>query len=117
MTTATVEKLTIVAKTNADALSKSGTAAFSGLESLAKAYQAVVSRNIASLTSSFQALTAVKTPIEFFEVQQKLAKEGLAAALADGRALTELTNSVVTAAFKPVQTQVAAFQNLAKFSA
>ena len=114
MTNATVEKLTIVAKSNAEALSKSGSAAVSGLETLAKAYQTLVTKNMEKLTSSLQALSSVKTPVEFFEIQQKLVKEGFEAALADSRVIAELTNSVFTAAFEPVQKQVAAIQDLAK---
>ncbi len=116
-TKANVEKLTIVAKTNAEALTKSGTATVSGLESLAKAYQALATKNIEKLTSSIHALSSVKTPVEFFEIQQKLVKEGLESALADSRAIGELTNSVLTAAFEPVQKQFAAIQNLAKTAA
>ncbi|MDO8606048.1 MAG: phasin family protein [Phaeospirillum sp.] len=116
-TKASVEKLTIVAKNNAEALTKSGTAAASGLESLAKAYQALATRNVEKMAASIQALSSVKTPVEFFSLQQKLAKESLEAALSDSRAIAELTTSVFTAAFEPVQKQVAAFQNLAKFAA
>ena len=117
MTNATVEKLTIVAKNNAEALSKSGTAAVSGLESLAKAYQALATKNVEKMTASIQALTSVKTPVEFFSLQQKLAKESLETALSDSRAIAELTTSVFTAAFEPMQQQVAAFQKLTKFAA
>jgi phasin family protein len=113
-TKANIEKLTIVAKTNAEALTKSGNAAVSGIETLAKAYQDLTTRNVEKLTANIKALSSVKSPVEFFEVQQKLVKEGFEAAIADSRAIAELTTSVVTAAFEPVQKQVAAFQDLAK---
>ena len=102
-TKANVEKLTIVAKNNAEALSQSGSAAVSGLETLSKAYQALASKNFEKLTASFQALSSVKSPVEFFHIQQKLVTESFEAALADGQAIAELTKSVFTAAFEPVK--------------
>ncbi|CAA7627587.1 phasin family protein [Magnetospirillum sp. SS-4] len=114
---ANIEKLTIVAKTNAEALTKSGNAAISGLESLTKAYQDLATRNVEKLAAGIKTLASVKSPVEFFEVQQKLVKEGFESALADSRAIAELTTSVFTAAFEPVQKQVAAFQDIAKKAA
>ena len=114
---ANVEKLTIVAKTNAEALTKSGNAAVSGIESLAKAYQALAAKNVEKFSAAIQALSSVKTPVEFFEVQQKLVKDGFEAAVADSRAIAELTTSVLTSAFEPVGKQFAAIQNLGKTAA
>ena len=116
-TKANVEKLTIVAKNNAEALTKSGTAAVSGIESIAKAYQALATKNFEKLSASVHALTSVKSPAEFFQVQQKLVTESFETALADGQAIAELTKSVFTAAFEPVKKQVEAVQALAKTAA
>jgi phasin family protein len=112
-----VEKLTSVAKDNAEALTKSGNAALTGIGSLVKAYQDLIARNVEKLTASFQRLSSVKTPVEFFEVQQKVVTEGFEAALAESRAIAELTNAVFTAAFEPVQKQVEAIQNIVKKAA
>ena len=49
-------------------------------------------------------------------MQQKLLTEGFDAALSDSRALAELTYSVFTATFEPVQKQVAALQKVVKFA-
>ena len=111
------EKLTSLSKDHSEALSKSGNAAVAGFTALAKAYQDLTSRNFEKLTASVQALSSVKTPQEFFEVQQKLAKEGFQAAVDDTRAIAELTTSVFTAAFEPMQKQVTAMQNIAKKAA
>ena len=51
----------------------SATAAF---QELTKAYQDLAGKNAANLKSAIQALSAVKTPSEFIEVQQRLIKEG-----------------------------------------
>ncbi len=114
---ANVEKLAGFSADNTEALTKSGNAAMAGFTALAKAYQDLTSRNFAKLTASVQALSSVKTPQEFFEVQQKLAKESFQAAVSDSRAIAELTTSVFTAAFEPMQKQVTALQNIAKKAA
>jgi len=117
MATKSVEQFASVAKDSADALTKSGNAAITGLASLTKAYQEIATRNIEKLTASFQALASVKTPVEFFEMQQKLVKESFDASVADSRAIAELTTSVFTAAFEPVQKQIETIQNSVKKAA
>jgi phasin family protein len=57
-----------------------------------------------------EALSAVKSPAEFMELQQKLIKDGLATAADDSRRIAELTNAVFTAAFEPVKKQIEAAQ-------
>ena len=107
---ANVEKLTIVAKDNAEALTKSGNVALAGFEKLSKAYQDLANRNVAKFNDAVKALTSVKSPVEFVELQAKLVKEGFDAAVADSRAIAELTTSVFTAAFEPVKKQAEAVQ-------
>jgi phasin family protein len=109
---ANVEKLTVVAKDNAEALTKSGNVALSGFDKLAKAYQDVATRNLAKFNDALKALSSVKTPVEFVELQAKLVKEGFDAAITDSRAITELTTSVFTEAFEPVKKQVEAVQSI-----
>lgn len=117
MATKSVEQFATVAKDSADALTKSGNAAITGLTSLTKAYQDIATRNFEKLTASVQALASVKTPVEFFEIQQKLIKESLETTVADTRAIAELTTSVFTAAFEPVQKQIETLQNSVKKAA
>ncbi len=115
--TSNAKTLTNLAKDNVEVLTKSSAATITGIGSLAKACQDLVTRNFETLHASIQALSSVKTPQEFFEVQQKLVKEGFEAAVADSRAITELTTSVFTAAFEPMQKQVEAIQNIVKKAA
>jgi len=56
----------------------------------------------------------VKSPTEFFELQQKLIKDGVEAAVADSRHIAELTTAVFTAAFEPVKKQIEAVQKTAR---
>jgi hypothetical protein len=111
----TVETLSVVAKNGAEALTQSGNVAVSGFTTLAKVYQELASRNVEKLTGAFKAISAVKSPTEFFEIQQKLVKEGFEAAVSDSQVIAKLTSSVFTAAFEPMQKQVEALQKMTKF--
>lgn len=110
MQTANFEQFAAATKANAEALTKCGSAAIAGYQELAKAYQALATKNAEKLTASIQSLAAVKTPAEFIELQQKLVKEGVEAAVADSRNIAELTQSVFTQAFEPVKAQVETLQ-------
>ena len=112
-----IEKLTVVAKDNVDAFTKSSNQALSGIQSLVKAYQDLITRNFEKQAASFQTLSSVKTPDEFVKLQQKLVTEAIETAIADGRVIAELTTSIFTAIFEPVQKQVAAVQSIVKKAA
>jgi phasin family protein len=117
-----------IAKTNADALAKSGRAAETimkgstealtesgnasraAVQELTTAYQELATKNVKNLTAAVQALSAVKSPTEFIELQQRLIKDGVEAAVADSRHIAQLTTSVFTAAFEPVKKQIEAVQ-------
>jgi phasin family protein len=115
-----------IAKTNADAPAKSGqvaetimkgsTAALteSGVQELTKAYQELATKNIHNLAAAVQALSAVTSPTEFIESQQKLHKDSVEAAVSDSRHIAQLTTSVFTAAFEPVKKQIEAAQKTAR---
>jgi phasin family protein len=129
MTNLTIEK---IAKTNADALTKSGQAAEAimkgrtealtesgnasrtAVQELAKAYQELATKNAKNLTAAIQALSAAKSPVQFVELQQKLIKDGVEAAVSDCRHIAQLTTSVFTAAFEPVKKQIEAAQKTAQ---
>jgi hypothetical protein len=84
MTNLTIEK---IAKTNADALTKSGQAAEAimkgrtealtesgsasrtAVQELAKAYQELATKNAKNLTAAIQALSGAKSPVQFVELQ------------------------------------------------
>ncbi len=114
MPTAVLDQITTAAKANAEALTQSGNATIAGFQELAKAYQALATRNAEKLTASIQALATVKSPEEFVSLQQRLVKEAVDAAMADGSKIAELTTSVFNAAFEPVKKQVEAVQKAAK---
>lgn len=98
-----VDKISGDAKDNAEAMSRSGGIAMDGFQELAKAYQDLAARNVEKLGDALKEISSVKTPVEFFEVQQRLIKESFDAALSDSRAIAELTASVFTTAAEPMQ--------------
>jgi len=88
-----------IAKDNLSALSQSDESSKSAFQQLSKAYQDVAKRNIATLSEAMRALSAVKTPTEYIELQQKLVKEGIAAAVQDSERIGKLTAAVFAVPF------------------
>ncbi len=103
-----------IAKGAAEALTESGNASRTAIQELTKAYQELATKNAKNLTDAVQALSAVKSPTEFIELQQKLIKDGVEAAVADSRHIAQLTAAVFTAAFEPVKKQIEAMQKTAR---
>jgi len=99
-----------IMKGGAEALTERGNAARAAVQELTKAYQELATKNAKNLTAAIQALSAVKSPTEFIELQQKLIKDGVEAAVADSRHIAQLTTAVFTAAFEPVKKQIEAVQ-------
>jgi|GEM_PF-1227610 hypothetical protein len=129
MTTASIEQITKtntdtatktgqtvehIANGHAEALSKSSSAALTGFQELAKAYQALAAKNAEKLTASIKAIAAVKSPVEFVELHRKLVAEGVDAAVQDYGHIAKLTAAVFSATFEPMQKQVELLQNVAK---
>jgi phasin family protein len=98
-----VEKMSSDAKDNSKAISASASVSMDGFQELAKAYQDLAARNVEKFGDALKEISTVKTPAEFFEVQQRLIKESFDAALTDSRAIAELTASVFTTATEPMQ--------------
>jgi phasin family protein len=98
------------AKSDMDALSQSSQGSNAAIRQLTKAYQELAAKNIKNLTAATEALSAVKSPAEFFALQQRLTKEGVEAAVNDSRHIAKLTAAVFTEAFEPVKKQIEALQ-------
>jgi hypothetical protein len=103
-----------IMKGNADALTDSANASGAALQELAKAYQELATKNGKNLTAAVQALAAVKQPKEFIDLQQRLIKDGVDAAVLDGQNIAHLTTAVFTAAFVPMKKQIDALQKTAQ---
>jgi len=93
---------------------KVGSLGGKGFQDLMQAYQTLARRNSEKLSESIKALTAVKTPQEFVELQQKLMTESIATAVEDGKNIGELTKAAFTAAFEPIRKQIGDLQAGAK---
>ena len=96
------------------ALIDSGNASKAAVQELTKAYQELATKNAKNLTAAMQALTAVKSPAEFMELQQRFIKEGVEAAVSDSKHIAQLTTAVFTAAFEPVKKQIEALQKTSR---
>jgi phasin family protein len=99
-----------IMKGNAEALADTGNASRAAVQELTKAYQDLAAKNVKNLTAAMQALAAVKSPTEFMELQQRLIKDGVEAAVSDSQHIAQLTTAVFTAAFEPVKKQIEAVQ-------
>jgi phasin family protein len=99
-----------IMKGNAEALADTGNASRAAVQELTKAYQDLAAKNVKNLTAAMQALAAVKSPPEFMELQQRLIKDGVEAAVSDSQHIAQLTTAVFTAAFEPVKKQIEAVQ-------
>ena len=99
---------------NAEALTESGNSSRAAIQELTKAYQELAAKNAKNLTAAMQSLAAVKSPSEFMELQQRLIKEGVQAAVSDSQHIAQLTTAVFTAAFEPVKKQIEAAQKTAQ---
>ena len=84
------------------------------VQELTKAYQELATKNVKNLTAAMQALAAVKSPTEVMELQQRLIKEGVEAAVSDSQHIAQLTTAVFTAAFEPVKKQIEALQKTSR---
>jgi hypothetical protein len=101
-------------KANAAALTDSGNASSAAFQELAKAYQELATKNASNLTAAIRALSAVKTPAAFMQLQQQLIKDGVQAAVSDGQKIAHLTAAVFTTAFDPVKRQIEAMQKISQ---
>jgi phasin family protein len=99
-----------IMKDSSNTLAESGKGAAAAVKDLTQAYQELAAKNVKNLTAAMEALVAVKSPTEFLELQQKLIKDGVQAAVNDSRHIAELTSTVFTAAFEPVKKQIEAAQ-------
>jgi phasin family protein len=97
-------------KGSADAITEGGKGSAAAVQDLTKAYQGLAAKNVENLMGAMQALSAVKSPSEFIEVQQRLIKDGVEAAVSDGKHIAQMTAAVFTAAFEPIKRQIDAAQ-------
>jgi phasin family protein len=99
-----------IANDNAWRLAGGGSGSSAAAQDLINAYQELATRNAKTLTAAIQALSVVKSPAEFMELQQRLIKDGADAAIRDGRRITELTTSAFAAAFEATKRHMDAMQ-------
>jgi phasin family protein len=117
MTTQNFDQIVSFGKDNVDALVKSSTVAVKGLEDLAKVYATLANQSIEQTSSAVKALSAAKTPAEFQSIYNGLVKTNFETFIAESRKLQELTSSIVTNSFAPLNDRVKALSGLFKAAA
>jgi phasin family protein len=103
-----------MAEQPSEQIAEASAASIAAVQELTKAYQELATKNVKNLTAAMQALAAVKSPTEFMELQQRLIKEGVEAAVSDSQHIAQLTTAVFTAAFEPVKKQIEALQKTSR---
>ena len=101
-----LEALKTTAKNSGEALVQSSKAALSGLQSLAQAYQSIITRNVEHQLGYLNSITSVKTLHDAVDVQTQAVKNSFEAIVADSQALFDLTSDMLTEAFHPVKKHV-----------
>lgn len=117
MTIDGLDKIAAFGAQNTDALLKSGTAFFKGIAEMTQATQAAFARSAETADSAFKTLSTCKSPAEFIEAQTSLARDSLAAAIAESCRFAEIGQSAAIAAAAPLTARFAAFQEMVKPSA
>ena len=107
-----LNKLVAFNKETTEAFVKSSTAAYKAFEELTVAAKDVASKSAAQNDAAIKALLAVKSPTEFADLQGRLTRETVEAAIADSRKLVELASAAYSAAVEPLNSRVAALQAL-----
>ena len=97
-------------KENTAALTESGNTVGDAFHELAKAYRELAIKNAQNLTAAIGAISAVKNPSEFIELEQRLIKDGVQEAVNDSENIVRLTADVFNAAFDPVKKRIEAMQ-------
>ncbi|MDA8230540.1 MAG: phasin family protein [Magnetospirillum sp.] len=111
------DKFMTLGRDNADALIRSGAAALKGFEEMSKASQTLAAKTAEQVDAAVRALFACRTPTDVADLQNKLARESIETAIAQGRMLVELATTTYTAALEPLNARFAAFQTTAKTAA
>jgi phasin family protein len=104
-------------KENVEAFVKSSTVAVKGLEELAKAYSSLANQSIEHTSAAVKALAGAKNPAEFQTIYSGLAKTSFETVVAESKKIQELTGSIVTNSFAPLNARIQAASGLFKTAA
>jgi len=78
-----------------DSLVKSNTAAAEGVEKLTKQLVDYSSKSVEDVVAASKKLYTVKTPVEFVQLQMKLAQDSFEALVSESKKVSDLTTSIV----------------------
>ncbi len=84
-----------------------------GLQDIASAYKAIALETMEKMAGSVQAFAAVRSPTDFFQLQQTMMQDNIAAAMSNGSQIATLTSAFFMASVAPLQAQMHAMQKMA----
>jgi phasin family protein len=85
-----------------DTMVKSNTAAAEGVEKLTKHLVDYSSKSVEDAVTASKKLYAVKTPVEFVQLQMKLAQDSFEALISESKKVSDLTTAIVKDVTAPV---------------
>ena len=91
----TLNDLSSFSQGSLDTIVKTNTAAAKGFETLSKYFADYASKSFEEALSVGKKFTAVKTPVEFIELQTKYAQESFETLVEESKTVSELTTSIV----------------------
>lgn len=94
------------AKGNLEAVAASGRILANGVKAMGEAYVAETRSAYETATADIKQLAAVKSPVEFFELQSKLFRKNFDAAVATGSKKSEEALKLANEAFQPLSTRI-----------
>ncbi len=85
-----------------DSLVKSNTAAAAGVEKLTKHLVDYSSKSVEDVVAASKKLSSVKTPVEFIQLQMKLAQDSFETLVSESKKVSDLTTSIVKDVTAPI---------------
>jgi phasin family protein len=99
-------EMTEFAKGNVEALVESGKVYAAGVQDLSKSYVEEARSAYETLTADAKEFAAVKTPLEFFQLQSKLARRNFDAMVAYGSKNTDAVIKLASESFAPISGRI-----------
>lgn len=93
---------TALTETTVATITKTNAAALTGFEQLARYFLDFAGRSVEETVAAGKTLASVKSPIEFFQVQSKLAQESFQTFASEGKKVSELATAVAKDVSAPV---------------
>ena len=95
---------TALTQDSIDSFVKANSAATKGFETLSKHFFDYASKSFEDAVAVSKKLTAVKSPVEYFQLQTKLAEESFETFVEEAKTVSEMTQAIVKDVTAPLTT-------------